>query len=239
MRAKREGARRQAVHLEHMVALFAHEFRNSLQPIRSGVALALDELGESQERAREHLERVQTALDRARELTGRLGAYAGPAPSRLERVDLGGMIEELRQMAISWKDPSLRVRTDVARDLPPLPCDAVQLRQALLNLVLNARDAMPEGGVLTLGCRSLAHTIEIYVADTGTGIAPEHRGRIFEPFFSTKAGGTGLGLRIARDIIEGHGGHVLVHSASGEGTSIRLRLPLSGARRRATGWAGT
>ena len=107
--------------------------------------------------------------------------------------------------------------------------DFGQLRQAFMNILLNACDAMPLGGTLTLTTHffSGSRDVEITVADTGAGIAPEHLSRIFDPFFTTKEKGTGLGLSVVYGIVEKHGGSMRVESRVGQGTTMTIRLPLA------------
>jgi two-component system, NtrC family, sensor kinase len=132
-----------------------------------------------------------------------------------------------------------------AAPVPPVRADAGQLRQAVLNVIVNACDAMPDGGQLYLAIRAAsgtdagggapaperaqtgrgAATVEIQIADRGPGIPPEHLSRIFDPFFTTKEQGMGLGLSVVYGILEKHGGKIVVESRAGEGTTITLRLP--------------
>ena len=104
-----------------------------------------------------------------------------------------------------------------------------ELSQVLLNLVINARDAMPQGGTLTLATRQVGDEVELEVRDTGQGIAPEHLRQLFTPFFTTKGGrGTGLGLSVADALVRGAGGRIEVESTPGQGSRFRLRLPRVG-----------
>ena len=109
----------------------------------------------------------------------------------------------------------------------PVVCrvDEMLLSQALLNIALNAQEAMPDGGSLTLGLAIEGDDVSIRVTDTGMGIAPQDAERIFRPFFSTKAGGTGLGLSITRRVISEHGGTLSFHGEPGEGTTFTITLP--------------
>ncbi len=120
----------------------------------------------------------------------------------------------------------LRVR----EPLPPVVADESQLRQVFLNLIRNGLDAMPEGGCLQIRAfaNPAAGTVVVEVEDRGPGIPPEHLGRIFDPFFSTKEGGTGLGLAVSYGIVRSHGGHIDVESEPGRGTRMRVVLPVDG-----------
>ncbi|MFZ1818019.1 MAG: ATP-binding protein, partial [Nitrospira sp.] len=119
----------------------------------------------------------------------------------------------------------IRVEERFGNALPSIQVDPEQVKEALMNLLINAREAMPEGGTLTLTTRAGQDSeVEIEVADTGIGIAPEHLSRIFEPFFTTKAYGTGLGLTNVKRLVEDNGGTLVVNSNAGAGTSFTLRF---------------
>jgi signal transduction histidine kinase len=120
---------------------------------------------------------------------------------------------------------SIHVTLDFPPDLPPALADAQQIRIVVGNLIRNARDAMPQGGRLTVTGRRQGDHVETHVSDTGTGIAPENLSRIMEPLFSTKARGLGLGLAIARAIIDKNSGSLRVESELGRGTTFTMRLP--------------
>jgi two-component system, NtrC family, sensor histidine kinase HydH len=122
-----------------------------------------------------------------------------------------------------------RIRVVAPLTLPPLKADREYLRQTLLNLILNSLHAMPEGGTLTLEAKTSNGHFLISVTDTGTGIAPEHRSRIFEPYFTTKAKGTGLGLAISRRIIEAHGGTITAANETAGECRFEISLPLKSA----------
>jgi signal transduction histidine kinase len=118
------------------------------------------------------------------------------------------------------------VHTELAAGaVPPLPGDREQLKQAFLNLVLNALQAMPEGGTLTIGTETTDGQLRIRFTDTGQGIPQENLERIFNPFFTTRQEGTGLGLAITHRIVQGHGGRIEVQSRLGAGTTFTVVLP--------------
>jgi signal transduction histidine kinase len=118
----------------------------------------------------------------------------------------------------------------VAPDLPPAFFDEAQLRQALLNLFRNAREAMPSGGPIEVGVAAEGMSVIVNVDDQGVGVPEEIRARVFDPFFSTKGEGTGLGLAITRHIVEAHGGSVTCESRAGGGTRFRIALPIAPAK---------
>jgi signal transduction histidine kinase len=120
-----------------------------------------------------------------------------------------------------------KIRCSVEVDLAPMPLDADPelLHRALSNLVLNARDAMPEGGVVTLSAKLRGDQVEIRVADTGQGLTPEECERLFTPYYTTKQHGTGLGLAIVQSVITDHHGKIAVESRAGEGATFIITLP--------------
>jgi len=114
----------------------------------------------------------------------------------------------------------LRIVEDFVADLPPIDADAKQIQQALLNVLLNAVQAMPTGGTLTVRATAQDRFVRVTITDTGAGIPPENRDKIFSPFFTTKHRGTGLGLAITRSIVEKHHGTITVESEPGRGTTV-------------------
>ena len=117
------------------------------------------------------------------------------------------------------------MQLQLADDLSPIAADPDLLHRALSNLVLNAMDAMPEGGTLTLRTSRQGENARIEVSDTGKGLTPEECERLFTPYYTSKAHGTGLGLAIVQSVINDHGGRISVHSAQGQGTTFVIELP--------------
>jgi two-component system, NtrC family, nitrogen regulation sensor histidine kinase NtrY len=160
---------------------------------------------------------VQSLLDRTRP----------PAPT-LRPLPPGELVEGLAELVRpSLVGGGIDLSVDVAPDLPAVGADRVPLEQALLNLVSNAVDAMPEGGRLRLAARADGDGVALAVTDSGPGIPPEDLARVFDPLFTTKppGKGTGLGLPILREVVEAHGGTVRLESRPGEGTTATVRLP--------------
>ncbi len=212
----------------------AHEFNNILASIGTEAASAL-EFGEW-DYARDSLQNILEALKTATGLTRDLLNFAKPQDLQREPVDLA----ELLGRALQFIRQDLRNRRiEVVTSLDPVPrarVDARQIQQVLINLLTNARDAMPDGGTITLTLRSSGEWTEIRVTDTGQGIRPEHVDRIFDPFFTTKGPygkskipGTGLGLSVALGIVRQHGGKIEVRSEFGRGTEVTILLPPAGA----------
>jgi PAS domain S-box-containing protein len=150
-----------------------------------------------------------------------------PAPLHLRLASLNEVVEKtLALLQPELDNRGLNVRLKLARDLPVAPMDTTQMQQALVNLIKNAMQAMTRGGTLTLATGENADGVWVSVADTGCGIPQEQLSRIFEPFYTTKKKGTGLGLMIVQRIIRAHGGRIELESHVGRGTTFRLWLPL-------------
>lgn len=238
----------QAQKLESLGVLaggIAHDFNNLLSSILGYADLALHELPAASPTRHLIGEAVNGAL-RAAELTNQMLAYSGKGRFVVEPVHLAQVLDDmsrLLQMSISKK---CALTYNLVPDLPVVEADATQLRQVVMNLVINASEAMGEtGGVIAIstGVRHCdrAYLSETYldenlpagayvyleVADTGSGMTPETRARIFDPFFTTKFTGRGLGLSVVLGIVRGHGGAVKVLSEPGQGTTFRVLLPAS------------
>lgn len=209
-----------------LAAGVAHDFNNLLAAIRNSIQLALLEPIESTQ-AREDLDVALRTREQAAGLTGQLLAFGRQQPRRQEPVDLAKLVTEVLPLLRS----SLSATITICQDIPTGPAyvmgDRSQLTQVVLNLVLNARDAMSSGGTLTVSVRPDGEDICMSVSDTGNGIPAELRERIFEPFFTTKSvgSGTGLGLAVVYGVVTQAGGTVSVDSTVGRGTTIAVSLP--------------
>ena len=136
------------------------------------------------------------------------------------------MEETLLLIGPEARSRGIRVSKEWSKDLPLIWADGTQIKQVFLNLLLNALQAMSQGGTLTVRIAVSGGSLLSVITDEGEGIPPEVRAKLFEPFFSTKQGGTGLGLSISQRIIEGHNGRLRLSSQPGAGTSVIVRLPL-------------
>jgi PAS domain S-box-containing protein len=241
--AETEEALRQAQKLEAMGQLtggVAHDFNNLLTPIVGGLdMLQRRQLGGPREQ-RIIAGALQSA-ERAKTLVQRLLAFARRQPLQPCAVDVGALIRGMADLVASTTGPQIKVTVDIAPDLPPAQADANQLEMAILNLSVNARDAMETGGALrisadarTVGARhpaklSPGRYVRISVADTGAGMEPAVAARAIEPFFSTKGvgKGTGLGLSMAHGLASQLGGALTISSQVGVGTNVELWLPQS------------
>jgi PAS domain S-box-containing protein len=214
----------------------AHDFNNLLTVILGQAQLLTRQL-EHDAPARRGLAEIAAAAERAAALTRQLLAFSRKQVLERRPLDLNEIIEGMVRMLERLIGESVKLEKDCANGLWLVSADAGQIEQVVMNLVVNARDAMPEGGRVTLRTANVVtdrgEWIEIGVRDTGTGIEPKHLARIFEPFFTTKAAGrgTGLGLAMVYGIVEQSGGSIEVQSAPWEGTEIVIRLPrVEGAR---------
>ncbi len=237
-----EALRRQLVALQRVSSLgvlaggVCHELNNALTPILNYAKLGLRNPDPAyRERA---LQKILEAAERASAITGGVLGLARPRADRREPADLARLVEEV--ILLVGKDlSSHRVQLDFqAVNRPHAKVNPAQIQQVLLNLIINARQAMPRGGTVKVRVvhEPNARLAEVSVADTGDGIAPADLRRIFEPFFTTKAGpddaglgGTGLGLSVCRDIVESHRGRLRAESRVGQGTTFTLRLPVCAA----------
>ena len=237
-----EALRRQLVALQRVSSLgvlaggVCHELNNALTPILNYAKLGLRNPDPAyRERA---LEKILEAAERASAITGGVLGLARPRADRREPADLARLVEEV--IVLVGKDlSSHRVQLDfLVANRPYSRVNPAQIQQVLLNLIINARQAMPRGGTVKVRVahEPNARLAEVSVADTGDGIAPADLRRIFEPFFTTKTGpddaglgGTGLGLSVCRDIVESHRGRLRAESRVGQGTTFTLRLPVCAA----------
>jgi PAS domain S-box-containing protein len=217
----------------------AHDFNNILEGILGYASLAKDKL-EDRDQVGRALDIIENSALRAAELTQQLLGFARRGKDEIRPMDLRSLVERVLTLIGRTFDRAIDVATAIPEDLKAVPGDPGQIENCLLNLCINARDAMPRGGRLTIEvgnvflddakARSLAglrpgEYVQVSVTDTGVGIEAGHQGRIFEPFFTTKDGGTGLGLAMAYGIIRNHDGHIEVSSRPGEGSTFRFFLP--------------
>jgi two-component system, NtrC family, sensor kinase len=212
-----------------MAAHIAHEVRNPLSSIGLNAELLEEELQERPDGAK-LCRAIQHEVDRLNALTQEYLRFARLPQPKPERHDLRPILVSLLDfIRADARSRGITVVEQLPAALPPFDLDEGQVRQALLNLCRNALEAMPGGGTLTVRAAVAGDRLEIAVADTGGGIAAEQLPRIFEPFFSTKEHGTGLGLALTQHIVAAHGGTISIDSAPGRGTEFVVRLPLGGA----------
>ncbi|MEI2418404.1 ATP-binding protein [Orrella sp. JC864] len=222
----------------------AHDFNNMLQSVVSAHALLRRSLasGHDTEKSLRYVDIAQQAVTRAASLTQRLLTFSRRQALNNRRLDVNALIGGCASLLEKSVDERIRIEFALAPDLWPVHCDASQLENALLNLVINARDAMPHGGTIVIKTGNAVledgyvsrypdvrpgQYVGISVSDTGTGIPEDVLAHIFEPFFTTKlvGEGTGLGLSMVHGFVKQSDGHVSVHTQLGEGTTFNILLP--------------
>lgn len=213
-----------------MAAHVTHEVRNPLSSIGLNVEMLEEEISGSGTEARALLRAIQREIDRLTAVTEEYLRLARLPQPRLEPEDLGEIAESTAGFVrpeMTAAKVTLEVKIDP--ELPTVAVDEPQIRQSLLNLLRNAREAMPGGGTVTLTVRAVDGGVAVRVQDRGAGIRPEERDRIFDLFYTTKEGGTGLGLPLTQQIVVAHGGKIRCESTPGAGTTFELWLPVAPA----------
>jgi signal transduction histidine kinase len=210
----------------------AHDFNNVLTAISGFASLALEGL-EPGSPAKAHLQQVTQAIALGAAMTSRLLSFSRCEPPSPRQLDVDAVVHDVEGMLRGMIGTRVRLAIDLDGALPAVSADPDQLRRLLLNLAVNARDAMPSGGVLTIETHHAPGegVVEISVRDTGTGMDDEVRARLFEPFFTTKSAGegTGLGLAAVQRIVTQCGGWIEVDSELGVGTTFSVGLPTAKA----------
>lgn len=224
-------ARKQAG-LGELLGTTTHEFNNALTTILNYAKMGLRH--RDQPTRDKALERILSAGQRAAKITASVLSMSRGRANRFEPTDLTLLVEDV---LVLLEREMMKYRVQVEREFSPVPrvtANPAQIQQVLLNLMVNARQAMPHGGrlILRLSLDSGQRSVDLMVRDTGCGMPPDVMRRMFEPHFSTKSGpdetgkgGSGLGLAACKEIIEAHRGRIRVESAPGKGTAITLRLP--------------
>jgi PAS domain S-box-containing protein len=228
-RAELEHRLAQAQRLESVGQLaggVAHDFNNLLSVILTCVGFATRELP-ADHPVRDDVEEIGRAADRAAALTRQLLMFSRREVVKPEVLDVGGLLRDLERLLNRTLSERIALRITVGPGLLPVLADRAQLEQVLVNLAVNARDAMPDGGTLSIAVAGVPDGVRITVVDDGTGMLEEVRDRAFEPFFTTKdpGQGTGLGLATVHGIVTDSGGTVDIDSAPGRGTSVTIFLP--------------
>jgi two-component system, NtrC family, nitrogen regulation sensor histidine kinase NtrY len=207
----------------------AHELKNPLFPLQ----ITVENMQRARERYpeqfdevfREGTETLLAELSKLKQIIGRFSDFAKMPAPEMQSVRLNELVgETVRLFAPQLEQARVRAALEIDPNTPPVQADPEQLTRALRNLVLNAIDAMPEGGTLTLRTTALEHGARLEVIDTGQGLTPEECERLFTPYYTTKTHGTGLGLAIVQSVISDHKGRISVESAPGKGTAFRIEL---------------
>jgi signal transduction histidine kinase len=199
----------------------SHELRNPLGVIKNSVYY-LRMILPDEERLRRHLAILDREVSSATRIISGMLDFARSTPPARTPADLGALVGDAMERLIVPE--SVRVERELAEGLDPVMVDPHQMGLVLDNLLLNAIQAMPDGGLLTVRTRPGDGRIELGVEDTGVGIAPEHLERIFEPLFTTKSKGIGLGLSLVKRLVEANNGTIRVETAPGKGTRFVVEL---------------
>lgn len=247
---ERKRTERRAQRMEHLAALgqmsatLAHEIRNPLGAIALNLRYLSDlqtgdatasRPGEAEEDARETLDDLFAGVERLQGLVQGILNFTRPLVSNLTREDLGVVLDStLGTAAMAAEEAGIEIVRELQHTPTQVDVDAAQIKQVMTNLIDNAVQEMPDGGRITVASRRVGDAVEIRVSDTGPGISPDNREKIFQPFFTTKVTGIGLGLAIVFRILEQHGGHIAVEdtdaSAKPTGTTFVLTLPVAGTQ---------
>ena len=214
--------------LGRVTAGVAHEVKNPLNSMRLWIENLKEAVPQEQEVARQGLKILDSEIDRLDRVVRTFLDFNRPVELRLEETSLGELLREVVAVAQPQIDKSgVHVSLECAEDVPPVRADRPLLKQALLNVVLNACEAMPDGGRLTLAASAAGggDRAQVSITDAGRGIPPEYRGKIFQLYFTTRPGGSGIGLATTFRIVQMHGGSIDFTSEVGQGTSFTIELP--------------
>lgn len=209
----------------------AHEIKNPLSTIKLNMELLAEDLQQEESprhrRALAKIAVVQRECQRLQDLLDEFLNFAKVRHLRLEPSDLNEQVRELLEFFAPKADEAgIELLPYLQSDLPSVMLDREAFRGVLLNLLLNAQQAMPDGGQLVLATEATALSVVLHLIDNGCGMDEETQSHIFEAFYSTKPGGSGLGLPTARKIVEAHGGRIAVQSKPGRGTHFVVELPI-------------
>ncbi|MEW5981010.1 MAG: ATP-binding protein [Acidobacteriota bacterium] len=219
--------------LGRLAASIAHEINNPLAGILTYAKLLIRMLddehldGQTRQAATRHLRLVQRETERCTAIVRNLLEFARQRPLSIKDVDVAGVVEEAVSLIAHQAALQGISIEHCCEEVPLVPADMGQIRQALVNVMLNGCEAMVSGGTLSVACRPSpdGRFVHLAVTDTGVGIPPDRMARIFDPFFSTKEKGTGLGLSVVYGIVDRHQGTVDISSTVGSGTTITIKLP--------------
>ena len=220
---------RRSQRMESLGALaggLAHDFGNLLATIQASADLM--EMEEATHGSRQrNLAMIRKVATRGNELVKQMMGFARAKPEGVVAVDIHILLGELAPMLDRTFPKDISLSLELGAKVPAILGDSGQIMQILLNLALNARDALPDGGQLSFGTQDEGESLHIWVQDTGMGMSPDTQRRIFEPFFTTKemGKGTGMGLAMVRMLIKNHAGSISVESEPGKGSCFHLRFP--------------
>ncbi|MEE9200820.1 MAG: ATP-binding protein, partial [Candidatus Brocadiales bacterium] len=208
-----------------MASYVAHEIRNPLVTI-GGFARSIERLRKDDESINASSRIIVQEVARLEKILDNIRDFSKPAEPRKTRVHLNKLMEDTLELTMGYlREMGIAVQKDLEQDLPEVFVDPAQMKQVFLNLMKNAAESMSEGGILTIKTYMEEESIKIDFCDTGTGVPSEIKEKLFKPFFTTKAGGSGVGLVISQKIIDDHEGRLNVTSAEGQGSVFSILLP--------------
>jgi len=212
--------------LGQLSAGLAHELRNPLGTIKASAEILSRNVAAENEVAREMAGFIGSEVDRTNSLVTRFLQFARPLQVRLDTADLAQAVDHAIAM-VEREAPNVSIYRNYSPEIPPFPLDSELMERVFYNLLLNAAQATPAGGAITVKTRAAGGTAEVAVIDRGSGIEPGTLDSIFNPFFTTKPEGVGLGLAIVAKIVDEHGGKIAVESEAGKGSVFRVLLPMT------------
>ena len=212
--------------LGQLSAGLAHELRNPMGTVKASAEILARTVSAENEVAREMAGFITSETDRANSLITRFLQFARPLELRQDKADLAQTLDRAVAM-VEREAPGIAIYKNYDPDIAPFPFDAELMERVFYNLALNAAQASPAGGAITVKTRAAGPVAEISVIDRGSGIDPAQMGSIFNPFFTTKPQGVGLGLAIVSKIVDEHGGKIAVESEPGKGSVFRVLLPMA------------
>ncbi|MBX7105836.1 MAG: two-component sensor histidine kinase [Gemmataceae bacterium] len=222
----------QYAELAELAGGFIHEIKNHLSTLGLNLQLLAEDYAQPEtqreRRSLTRIQRLQSECQRLVDVSNDFLRFARIQSLDLRPHKLGDVVDQMLDFfGPTARQAKLELHAYLPADLPPVALDAEQFRQALLNLLLNAEQAMPEGGEITLQATPAGDFVRFDVIDTGPGMPADVMEKVWKPFFTTKPGGNGLGLPITRKIIEAHGGRLEVQSEAGKGTKFTMHLPIA------------
>lgn len=213
--------------LGELAATIAHEIRNPLNSIKGSIEIVSEEIAPNSPR-REFILIMEKEVERLNNLVEDFLKFAKPRSPEKVATNINEIIDSVvKFLSPQAKKRNVKLDIQLARELPSIPLDPEQIRQVLLNLILNAIQSMPEGGNVELSSSIAKDYLEISIRDYGTGISSDNQQKIFEPFFTTKTDGSGLGLFVAYQLVKQHNGEIEVANTSEKGSLFLVKLALN------------
>jgi len=213
-----------------MAATFAHEIRNPLSSIKMLLQLLKKKIKPT-EQSEKYIDSIIEEINRVDMIVDGMMDFARPTELKIQSSDINDLINSVLEiMGANLKHQKIRLEKNLSQVPISIEADPDKLKQVFMNIALNAMQAMPKGGELTVSTRQINSTVEIKFSDTGVGISEDNQKLVFQPFFTTKASGTGLGLANAKRIIEQHNGTISIKSQVRVGTNVVITLPMKRSR---------